>query len=388
MGLGMRLLLLRPRRNRCAPLWKRYILYIGVEAKYVKRTSIDRHYCIIPLFAEYRMELKTQALDRVLEALSPALAKELERVVQETHDELEQEFQQRLQSVAREAQSAAHREAEAELQRRIAETRDATRKQVTEEVEERFKKTLEEHTNKIQAETAAERRTLEEELGKWRVFVQAQRQFGEASTQAEILARFMKFAEPFAGGLAVYVARADGLSLWKSRGGGAFPETISEGNTDPESYFRTVVVRGKVVAAVFASAPCKMEIIDFLVSSVEQAIEIFGLRLKTPLSKAVTLPKFDGADDEKSHVDARRTARLLISEIKLYNEEELKAGRENHDIYRRLQKEIEHGRETYSQRVSGKILSSRDYFHEELIRILGDNDETRMGAAYPGPHVQ
>jgi hypothetical protein len=334
------------------------------------------------------MELKTQALDRVLEALSPALAKELERVVQETRDELEQEFQQRLQSVVREAQSAAHREAESELQRRIAETREATSKQVIEETEERFKKTLEEHTNKIQSETTGQRRILEEELGKWRLFVQAQRQFDEASTQAEILARFVKLAEPFAAGLAVYVAKADSLALWKSRGSGAFPEIISEGSTDPESYFRTLVVRSKVVAAVSASSPCKMEIIDFLVSSVERAIEIFGLRLRAPLAKPVTLPKSDGADDEKSHADARRTARLLISEIKLYNEEELKAGRESNDIYRRLQKEIERGREAYGQRVSGKILSRRDYFHEELIRILGDNDETRMGAAYPGPHVQ
>jgi len=334
------------------------------------------------------MELKTQALDRVLEALSPALAKELERLVQETRDELEQEFQQRLQDVVREAQAAAHREADAELQRRIAETREATRKQVIEEVEERFKTTLEENTNKIQTETAAERRALEEELAKWRVFVQAQRQFADASTQAEILARFLKLAEPFAAGLAVYVTKADGLALWKSRGNGVFPEIISEGSTDPESYFRTVVVRGKVVAAVCASPPCKMEIVDFLVSSVERVIEIFGLRLKTPLPNPVTLPRSDGADDEKSHADARRTARLLISEIKLYNEEELKAGRENHDIYRRLQKEIDHGRQAYSQRISGKILSSRDYFHEELIRILGNNDETRMGAGYPGPNVQ
>ncbi len=334
------------------------------------------------------MELKTQALDRVLEALSPALAKELERVVLETREELEQEFQQRLQDVARDAQAAAHREADAELHRRIAETREATRKQVEEELEERFKRALEENTHKIQTETAGERRALEEELAKWRLFVQAQRQFAEASTQAEILARFLKLSEPFAAGLAVYVAKSDGLALWKSRGNGAFSEIISEGSTDPESYFRTIGVRGKVVAAVCASSPCQMEVIDFFVSSVEQAIEIFGLRLKAPLPQPVTLPKANGGDDEKSHAEARRTARLLISEIKLYNEEELKAGRENHDVYRRLQKEIEQGREAYSQRVSRKILSSRDYFHEELIRILGDNDETRMGAAYPGPNVQ
>jgi hypothetical protein len=333
------------------------------------------------------MELKTQALDRVLEALSPALARELERVVQETRDALEQQFQQRLLSEVGEAQATAHREAESELQRRVAETREATRKQVIEELEERFKKTLEENNYRIQREIAAGRRALEDELSKWRVLAQAQKQLADATTQAEILTRFLNLAEPFAAGLAVFIARADGLAIWKNRGNGVFPEIISGGSTNPE-YFRTIVVRGKVVAAVCALPPCKMETIDFLVSSVERAIEIFGLRLHAPAAKPVSLPGPNGGDDEKSHAEARKTARLLISEIKLYNEEELKTGRENSDIYRRLQREIEHGREAYRERVPDKILGRRDYFHEELIRILGENDESRMGANYPGPNVQ
>jgi hypothetical protein len=90
-------------------------------------------------------------------------------------------------------------------------------------------------------------------------------------------------------------------------------------------------------------------------------------------------------DDPKVHAEARRTARLLISEIKLYHEEELRNGRANHDIYYRLQKEIDHGREQYNQRVPVAALAGRDYFHEELVRILGENDVSRLGAAYPGP---
>src|SRR5206468_11619925 len=50
----------------------------------------------------------------------------------------------------------------------------------------------------------------------------------------------------------VYVIKADGLALWKSRGDGAFPEIISQQTTDPESYFRAITVRGKTVAAVSA----------------------------------------------------------------------------------------------------------------------------------------
>lgn len=343
------------------------------------------------------MELKTQALDRVLEALSPALAKELERVVKETRDELEEEFQKRLQAAIREAQISFQKDVEAQLQRSIGETRESTRKQVSEELEQRFKKTLEDATKQLQSKWSEERAHLEDQLGQWRVFAEAQRQFADASTQAEILARFMKLAEPFASGLAVYVTKADGLALWKSHGETAFPEIISEGTTDPESYFRTMSVRRKTVAAVCAVPPCRTEIIDFLVSSMERAIEIFGLKLKNPASKPVVAsqtvatstsapaPAESTVDGQKSHAEARKTARLLVSEIKLYNEQELKLGRENSDIYERLQKEIDLGREMYNHRVPETVLASRDYFHEELVRILGENDPARLGPAYPGP---
>ena len=331
------------------------------------------------------MELKTKALDRVLEALSPTLGSELERVVKETSEKLELEFERRLQDAVKEAQAAVQNEAVAELRRSVEETREQTRKQVSEELEQQFKKSLDETTKHLKSEWDAERTRIEEQLAQWRVLADAQRQFAGASTQAEILARFMKLAEPFAAGLAVYVTRADGLALWKCWGEAVFPEIISEGTADPESYFRTILVRGKTVAAVCASRPRKIEIVDFLVSSVERAIEVFGMKLTTPLLKPAGGSGAGSEQDQKAHGEARRTARLLISEIKLYNEEELKAGRENNDIYRRLQHEIDRGRETYTQRVPGKVSSNRDYYHEALVRILGEDDLARLGDAYPGP---
>ena len=90
-------------------------------------------------------------------------------------------------------------------------------------------------------------------------------------------------------------------------------------------------------------------------------------------------------DDQKAHAEARRIARLLVSEIKLYHEQELKEGRQHSDIYERLQKEIDVGRETYTQRVAASVIAVHDYFHEELVRILGENDPSRLGKTYPGP---
>ncbi len=345
------------------------------------------------------MELKTQALDRVLEALSPALAAELDRVVNETRETLEQEFEKRLQTAVREAENATKFAADAELQRAVTDARETTRKQVGEELDQRFKRALEETTRKLNSESSAERARLQEQLTQWRIFADAQKQLAEASSQPEILARFLKLAEPFASGLAVYVVKTDGLALWKSRGKAAFPEIVSEETTDPESYFRTINVRGKTVAAVSGSPPFKAEALDFMGSSMERAIEVFGLKLRasgakpvmasetTVAAPAATAPSPGGPPpaDDKAHAEARKTARLLVSEIKLYHEQELKEGREHANIYQRLQKEIDTGREMYTHRVPAAILTSRDYFHEELVRILGENDASRLGAAYPGP---
>src|SRR5438552_3088309 len=89
--------------------------------------------------ASASMELKAQALERVLEALSPALSAELDRVVAETREALEQEFQERLRTAVLEAEAAAKASAEAQITCVVAETKETTEKEVTAELEERFR---------------------------------------------------------------------------------------------------------------------------------------------------------------------------------------------------------------------------------------------------------
>ena len=48
--------------------------------------------------------------------------------------------------------------------------------------------------------------------------------------------------------------------------------------------------------------------------------------------------------------DARRLARLLISEIKLYNEKKVDDGRAAGDLYERLKDDIERSRQVYDER--------------------------------------
>jgi hypothetical protein len=237
------------------------------------------------------MELKTQALDRLFEALSPALAAELDRVAQETREGLEEEFGKRLQAAVRDAESAVRSAADSELQLAVAMASEATKKKVTEELETQFQAKLVDTTAQLQEKALSERAQLQEEASaertrlqgqfdQWRVFAETQRQLAEASSQPEILSRFLRLAEPFAEALAVYVTKADGLALWKSRGNGAFPEIISRETTDPESYFRLLTVRGKTVGAICAAPSFKLEALDYLAASLERAIEVFGLKLR------------------------------------------------------------------------------------------------------------
>ncbi|MBZ5497557.1 MAG: hypothetical protein LAP85_14235 [Acidobacteriia bacterium] len=93
-------------------------------------------------------------------------------------------------------------------------------------------------------------------------------------------------------------------------------------------------------------------------------------------------------EEEKLHADARRFARLLASEIKLYNEQRVMEGRNNRDLYTRLKRDIDRSRDMYEKRVSPLVSRKVDYFHDEVIRILGDNDPSTLGGDYPGPRVE
>ncbi len=94
------------------------------------------------------------------------------------------------------------------------------------------------------------------------------------------------------------------------------------------------------------------------------------------------------AEEERLHSEARRFARLLVSEIKLYNEQRVVDGRQNRDLYVRLKKDIDKSREMYEKRVPPSVARKIDYFHDEVVRILGENDPSTLGSDYPGPRVE
>jgi len=82
---------------------------------------------------------------------------------------------------------------------------------------------------------------------------------------------------------------------------------------------------------------------------------------------------------QKQHEDAKRFARLVVSEIKLYNESKVTEGRRQKDLYERLKEDIERGRQMYTERVAPAIRESTNYFFDELVRILAGGDAGALG---------
>ena len=76
---------------------------------------------------------------------------------------------------------------------------------------------------------------------------------------------------------------------------------------------------------------------------------------------------------------ARRYARLLVSEIKLYNEAAVQIGRQKRDLLERLKPEIERARKLYSQRISPAVDSRGALFQQELVQTLADGDPSLLG---------
>ena len=101
----------------------------------------------------------------------------------------------------------------------------------------------------------------------------------------------------------------------------------------------------------------------------------------------VDLPIEVPDEERRLHNDARRFARLLVSEIKLYNEQKVTDGRASGDLYDRLREAIDRSREMYDKRVQPAVAEKFDYFHYELVNSLAEGEDVKLGASYPGSRV-
>jgi len=87
-------------------------------------------------------------------------------------------------------------------------------------------------------------------------------------------------------------------------------------------------------------------------------------------------------EDQDVHKKAQRFARLLVDEVKLYNQAKVAEGRKHKDLYDRLKEAIEKSRATYQKRYGNTVAASGNYFQNEIVRSLAEDDLSIMGANF------
>ena len=185
--------------------------------------------------------------------------------------------------------------------------------------------------------------------------------------------------------------------------------------TDGNAVVLPLVVKEKVAALVYADAGTADGTLDpsalhLLVRSAGQWLEMLALRKSggaaaaepekevqpepppraparaaepPPPPPSVPEPSIP-AEDQEIHKKAKRFAKLLVDEIKLYNQAKVAEGRQKRDLYDRLKEDIEKSRTTYEKRYGQTPAASGDYFTQEVIRILAEEDVALLGGNFPG----
>ena len=261
----------------------------------------------------------------------------------------------------------------------------------------------------------------------------------ESSSQAEILRHLLEGEARFAARVALFVVKGGSISGWQGIGfedneaiktlsvnagsglagkaikartpaGGSAQEFDAgfvnsvKAPADDQCLVLPLVVKDKVAAVIYAdagSAPggtLDASGLQALTRFAAVWLELAALRKAggpateeaaqpQPAAMAATAPSSPAApaasEEDELHKKARRFAKLLVEEIKLYNQPRVEEGRQHKDLYDRLKVDIEKSRSTYDKRYAESAVASANYFTQELIRILADNDVSLMGSGFP-----
>jgi len=79
------------------------------------------------------------------------------------------------------------------------------------------------------------------------------------------------------------------------------------------------------------------------------------------------------ADQEATEaliLEAKRIARLIISEIKLYNQDKIEKARNQKEVLEMLKGDLTRGKQHYNSRIAGRLPIGPDYFNETIKEIL------------------
>ena len=97
--------------------------------------------------------------------------------------------------------------------------------------------------------------------------------------------------------------------------------------------------------------------------------ESFSLDASIFQKEECDIPRVDAADPEAVE-KARRFARIIVSDIALYNQEAVLEGLKNGTFYELLKADVDEGREIYEKRVPEVIRDQKDYYQEAFDNFI------------------
>jgi hypothetical protein len=350
-------------------------------------------------------------LKHALDALRERLRADIDREVRSIADELSAAAEAERDTAAAEARESASRDATSELELVVA----AARQEAHEEGlatgrqeghrdgleegrldgrEEGRRQGVEEGRREAEqaprAEPAADNDAAER-------LADAVRAIGRGRSLSEILDALVQRSATEAARAGVWLVRGASLRHWRSTGFDApaaeLPVTsatalaeAARSNaavSDDDGCAVPIAMSGEVVAVLFAGNPANRDAIEVLTRYAARCLEALtafkAARALADRPGGAGAPARAGA--EKPAVEdasARRYARLLVSEIKLYHESAVVEGRRDRDLASRLGGEITRARVLYEQRVPPQVRQRADYFHHELVRTLANGDASLL----------
>ncbi len=217
---------------------------------------------------------------------------------------------------------------------------------------------------------------------------------GRGRSLSEILDALAASAAREAAQVDVWLVRGAQLRKWRGSDGdsalalqdaGSMGDAVRSGTAVVSGREAAVPVAmaGQVVAVIAASgsdsAAANSAALDVLAHYAARCLETLTA-FKT--ARAVSDRAGQGHDADaalaEEDASARRYARLLVSEIKLYHEPAVVEGRRDRDLATRLGGEIARARVLYEERVPLEVRQRGDYFHDELVRTLANGDPTLL----------
>ena len=330
---------------------------------------------------------------------------------------------ERMAAQQADAAVAARRDAEAAAAALASEAMEAERQVAQERLVEAVAAARREAAaeQEEQASSAAQVAEREANLADAAALVDAFRALDAATSLSGVLDELVRRAARHTGRVAILLRQDDRLHGWAWTGFGdgdarAFSTTLAEagaaGRAVETGEQQTVAglqdgtgtfapsrddraglavplkIGGDVVGVLYADnegdAPDVVpsawpELVEALARHAERCLETITVRGLPDLLRAGAAERARRQTERHDDEAAQRYARLLVAEIRLYNESLVDEARRERNVLRKLRPQIERAHQLYDERVSADIRARTRYFEQELLRTLADGDPALLG---------